>query len=107
MAKRIPKGTWVEIHAVLLHPGERAPQVPSDTQDVPLEMRAKGFLTAPAALGDEAEIDTPAGRRLRGTVTTANPPYTHGFGPPIPELSTISGEVRRILRDAGAIDEGA
>ena len=106
MAERIPKGTWVEIHAVLLRPGERAPQVPEDTRDVPLEMRAKGFLTAPAALGDEAEIETSAGRRLRGTVTTANPPYTHGFGPPIPELSTIGNEVRRILREAGAFDEG-
>lgn len=98
---RIAKGTWVEIHAIVLPPGERAPQVPEDTKRAPLEMRAKGFLVEAAALGEEGEIVTAAGRRLRGTVTAADPPYTHGFGPPVPELSTIGGEVRDILRERG------
>ncbi len=98
MAEHIPEGTWVEIHRVVLPPGERAPQVPDDTRAVPLEMRVKGFLAAPAALGEEAEILTPAGRRLCGTLTAVNPAYTHGFGPPIPELSSIGQEVRAILR---------
>jgi hypothetical protein len=101
MAEQIPKGTWVEIHAVVLQPGERAPQVPKDTQGVPLEMLAKGFLRAPAAPGEEAEIVTSVGRRLRGTLTAANPPYAHSFGPPIPELSAVGGEVRDILRKRG------
>jgi hypothetical protein len=103
MTERIAKDTWVEIYSILLPAGERASQVPQDTQHVPLEMRVKGFLAAPAALGEEAEIVTPAGRRLRGTLVEVNPAYTHGFGAPIPELSTIGGEVRTILRERGHI----
>ncbi len=99
MAELIEKGTWVEIHEVVLPAGERAPKVPADTRDVPLEMRVKGFLVASAALGEKAEIMTPAGRRLCGTLTKSNPPYTHGFGPPIPELSAIGEEVKTMLRN--------
>ncbi len=98
MTERIEKGAWVEIHGVVLSPGERAPQVPTDTQGVPLEMRVKGFLVASATLGDQVEIMTPAGRRVRGTLTAGNPAYTHGFGPPIPELRGIGAEVRALLR---------
>lgn len=97
MIKPIAKGSWVEIYRVVLPAGERAPQVPEDTQKVPLEMRVKGFLTGPAVVGEEAEIITAAGRRLQGTLTQLNPAYSHGFGAPIPELSTIGGEVRSML----------
>jgi hypothetical protein len=103
MAERIAQGTLVEIQRCLLQPEERAPQVPGDTRQVPLEMRVKGTLLAPAAPGDEAEILTPAGRRLRGTLTAVNPAYTHGFGEPLPELSAIGGEVRAMLRERGLI----
>jgi hypothetical protein len=98
MAELIAKGTWVELHRVVLAPEERAPQVPEDTRRIPLEMRVKGVLVEPAALGEEAEILTPAGRRLRGTLVTSRPAYTHGFGPPIPELLPIGAEVKAILR---------
>jgi hypothetical protein len=101
MAELIARDTWVEIHQILLAAGDRAPQVPSDTQNVPLEMRVKGFLVEPALMGEEAEIITPAGRHLRGILAKANPAYTHGFGPPIPELSKIGVEVRDILRQQG------
>ena len=104
MADPIAKGTWVEIHRVVLAPGERAPQVPEDTQQVPLEMRVKGFLGETASLGEEAAIVTPAGRHLRGILAETNPAYTHGFGAPIPELSTIGGEVRAVRSRAGLID---
>lgn len=97
VAERIAAGRWVEIHRVVLRPGERAPHIPDDTRGVPLEMRVKGFLAEPAAPGEEAEIVTPAGRRLHGTLTDVNPAYTHGFGAPIPELSTIGREVRGLL----------
>jgi len=50
--------------------------------------------------GEAAEILTPAGRRLRGTLVAVNPAYTHGFGAPIPELSRIGSEVRAFLREA-------
>jgi hypothetical protein len=103
MAEGIAKGTWVEIYRIVLPAGERAPQVPEDTQHVPLEMRVKGFLAAPAALGEEAEIVTPAGRCLRGTLVEVNPVYTNGFGSPIPKLSASGSEVRTILRKRGSI----
>lgn len=93
----IPAGTWVEIGQVVLPAGERAPHLPEETRAVPLDLRAKGFLTAPAEPGAEAEIRTVAGRLLRGTLTTVNPAYDHGFGPPIPELLTIGTEVRALL----------
>lgn len=98
MNDRAAKDTWVEIHRVLLKKGARAPQVPQDTREVPLEMKVKGFLLHEAALGDEVEIVTAAGRRIRGTFSAVNPSYDHHFGPPIPELSTIGREVREILR---------
>ena len=101
MADLIAKGTWVEIHNIVLPVGERASQVPADTQKVPLEMRVKGFLVDSAALDDEAEIVTTVGRELYGKLVEVNPPYTHQFGAPIPELSTIGGEVRAILRETG------
>ena len=91
MAERAMQGAWVEIHRCVLQTGERAPQVPEDTRGVPLEMRVKGFLVAPV------------GRRLQGTLTAVNPAYTHGFGAPLPELSTIGGEVRAMLRERGLI----
>lgn len=103
MVERVVQGVWVEIHHCVLQAGERAPQVPEDTQRVPLEMRVKGFLVAPAAPGEAAEIVTPAGRRLQGTLTEVNPAYTHGFGAPLAELSTIGGEVRAMLRERGLV----
>lgn len=101
MTTSIDSGTWVEIHSIVLQANERAPQVPQDTQRVPLEMRVKGFLMAPASIGEDAEIETPTGRRLHGRLSEINPPYTHSFGPPIPELSIIGKSVRALLRDKG------
>jgi len=103
MTKLIEKDTWVEIHSIVLPAGERASQVPEDTQKVPLEMRAKGFLVESATLGDEVDIVTTVGRRLRGKLIEVNPAYTHQFGAPIAELSTIGGEVRTILRVRGQL----
>jgi hypothetical protein len=97
MAERIAKGTWVELERVILAPGERAPQVPDETQRVPLEMRVKGVLVADTALGEPAEVLTPAGRRLGGTLREAAPAYTHGFGPPVPELRAVGEELRARL----------
>jgi len=43
LANLAKKGDWVQIQVTILHPEERAPQVPEDTKKVPLEMRVKGF----------------------------------------------------------------
>ena len=98
MTERIGKGSWVEIQQIVLPAAERAPQVPDDTRRVPLEMRVKGYLLAPAAAGEEAEIVTAAGRRLRGVIRDVNPAYSHGFGVPIAELCGIGRELRALLR---------
>ena len=98
-ANVVDAGSWAEIHCVVLASGERAPQCPPDTQQVPLEMRVKGFLSLPARVGDKVEIVTMAGRYLQGTLTQGNPGYTHTFGPPIPELLSIGSEIRLILRE--------
>jgi hypothetical protein len=101
MAEPLAQGTWVEIGRTVLAAGERAPQAPEDTRRVPLEMRVKGVLAAPAAPGERAEIVTAAGRRLAGTLIQANPAYTHGFGEPIAELLPIGEEARVLLREKG------
>ena len=101
MAGLVSEGTWVEIGDVLLAPGERAPQVPDDTAAAALEMRARGFLNSDCTPGEQAEITTVTGRRLRGTLLAVNPTYAHGFGAPIPELLAIGGEVRALLRRDG------
>jgi hypothetical protein len=97
---RVARGTWVELQRVVLPAGERAPQVPEETQRVPLELRVKGFLVDEAALGESAEVATAAGRRLRGTLDRVLPCYEHGFGSPVPELLAVGAELRAILRGA-------
>jgi 2-amino-4-ketopentanoate thiolase alpha subunit len=99
MTERALKNTWVEIGGVVLQKDERAPNLPDDTKQVPLEMRVKGFLLHDAEKGGEAEIVTLSGRMVRGTLTGINPEYAHMFGRPIPELSPIAGEIRAILRE--------
>ncbi|MEG0291680.1 MAG: 2-amino-4-oxopentanoate thiolase subunit OrtA [Anaerovoracaceae bacterium] len=93
----VKKGEWVRIHKIILTPAERAPQVPDDTKEVPLEMWVKGFLQADAEIGAEVEIETVTGRRETGTLVELNPYYTHDFGKFVPELVAIDKQVREIL----------
>ncbi len=96
--RHVPAGTRVELHRVLLPPGERARSVPEETQRVPLELRVRGTLVDAARLGDEATIVTSVGRRHRGTLVDVDPSDAHGFGPAIPELAAIGEELRTLLR---------
>ncbi|HEX9260781.1 MAG TPA: hypothetical protein VF855_14675, partial [Acidimicrobiales bacterium] len=66
MGERVAAGTLVEIHRVVLPAGQRAPQVPAETQRVPLEMRVKGRLLVAAEPGDDVVVVTAAGRHLSG-----------------------------------------
>lgn len=99
MAERVEAGCLVEIRQVVLEPGARAPQVPEDTQRVPLELRVRGRLVAPASPGELAEIETRAGRRLRGMLVDASPSYDHGFGAPIRELEAAATQARALLAE--------
>lgn len=94
---KVAKGSWVQIEQVVLEPGQRAPQVPDDTKAVPLMLWVKGTLLEDAAIGDSVEIETAIGRRIAGKLVAENPPYTHGFGRPIPELLSLGNEFRALV----------
>lgn len=91
------KGDWVQVHSIVLTPAERAPQVPEDTKQVPLEMWVKGFLMADAQIGDEVEIETVTKRKTSGTLTQVQPTYTHSFGKFVPEILQIDQMLRMEL----------
>ena len=97
MTRQGRAGDWVQVYDVLLRPGERAPQVPDDTQAVPLEMRVKGFLQRDAELGDRATVRTATGRLVEGTLVAVNPAYQHDFGQPVSELMLAGAELRDML----------
>ena len=106
----ISRGTWVEIHKIILGPGARAPQAPEDTQKVPLELKARGFLLGDARLDEQVEIRTLSGRVLSGTLSATNPGYAHSFGEPIPELVPVGLELKKLLAErlnGGGMEEGA
>ncbi|MEL7646916.1 MAG: 2-amino-4-oxopentanoate thiolase subunit OrtA [Sedimentibacter sp.] len=93
----IKKGEWVLIHRNVLEPTQRAPQVPDDTKQVPLELWVKGYLQEDANIGDEVTVLTRTKREERGTLLEANPYYKHDFGKFVPELLRVSEQVRDIL----------
>ncbi|MHB1407080.1 MAG: 2-amino-4-oxopentanoate thiolase subunit OrtA [Desulfitobacteriaceae bacterium] len=93
------KGNWVEIWQEILRVGERAPQIPPDTQAVPLEMRVRGFLlNERAQTGDTVRIKTRIGREVEGRLLATEPRYAHTFGRPQPELLQIREKLVELLR---------
>lgn len=94
------RGDWVQVRQVILKPGQRAPQVPEDTSQVPLIRLVKGFLAQDANLGDTATITTVIGRTIGGELVAVNPHYEHSFGAPPAGFMRIGSELRRILGDA-------
>lgn len=86
MAEPIAAGTRVEVRFRLLESAERAPLLPPDTASLPYEVRVRGRLVADAALGEDAEVRTQAGRVLRGELVVVEPADSHTFGRPHPAL---------------------
>ena len=100
------KGDWVLIHKVILEAGNRAPSVPEDTKDVPLEMWDKGFLlNQEANIGDRVQIETYIGRKTEGFLLEINPYWKHNFGKSIPELLYIGRQARELLSEEGDLDD--
>lgn len=91
------KGDWVKVYNIVLTSSERAPQVPEDTRNVPLEMWVKGFLAEDAKLGEKVEVETITGRKVTGELVEVDPCYDHSFGKNIPELLQIGKQLRGIL----------
>ena len=48
-------------------------------------------------VGDEVEIQTITGRRVRGKLVEANPYYSHSFGNTVPEVFKIGLQLKEIL----------
>jgi len=92
------KGDWVRIHNIVLEVGERSPNIPEDTQNVPLELWDKGFLLNDKAnIGDMVEVETYIGRKIKGKLIEVNPYYAHDFGKNVPELLYIGRQVRTLI----------
>ena len=90
------KGDWVQISNRILPAGERAPQVPADTQQCDLMMWVKGFLQQDAQLGDQVEIIIAIGSKATGALCAINPGYTHTYGSFVPELVAIQHQLREL-----------
>ncbi len=102
---RCRAGDWVEVERVLLEPADRSKNLPPETAGVPLRMWIKGFAQGPAAIGDDATVETMTGRHVSGRLSAVNPGYFHTFGNPIPELAHVGQDLRARLaeyRRAGA-----
>ena len=95
--KQAKKGDWVQICNTILKAGERAPQVPEDTQQCDLKMWVKGFIQEDAELGNDVEIITSIGRRVTGQLCEVNPKYIHTYGDFVPELVQIQHQLREIV----------
>jgi len=93
----IKKGTWVQIHKIVLKPEDRTATLPEDTKKVPLEMWVKGFLLADADLLDSVTIKTLTGRVETGTLIKENPTYLHNYGDFVPEILEIDKIVKNEL----------
>ncbi|NLY85579.1 MAG: 2-amino-4-ketopentanoate thiolase [Tissierellia bacterium] len=92
------RGDWVRIHNIVLEAGQRASNIPEDTQSVPLEMWVKGFLLDEAAnIGDKVKVETYIGRIVEGTLIEVNPYYKHDYGKAVPEVLYIGRQAREIL----------
>ena len=95
-------GDWVRIHNIILEVGERATNIPEDTQNVPLEMWDKGFLLDDnAKIGDMVKVETYIGRVIEGRLIELNPYYKHDFGKSVPELLYIGRQARELLAKVG------
>jgi 2-amino-4-ketopentanoate thiolase alpha subunit len=87
---RAKKGDLVQIHLVILTPGERSSSLPVATRAVPYEGWVKGFLLdQEAVIGDPVRIESFIGRELSGVLSDINPVYDHNFGEPQPILNSI------------------
>lgn len=95
-------GEWVRIHNIVLEVGQRASNIPEDTQNVPLEMWDKGFLIdEEARIGDKVKVETYIGRTVEGTLIEINPYWEHDFGKAVPELLYIGRQARELLSKDG------
>ena len=94
-------GDFVRIHNIVLKVGERADNLPEDTKKVPLEMWNGQIQTIllekEAEIGEEVEVITITGRKVKGILVEINPVYRHNYGEFVPEILQIGLQARKIL----------
>lgn len=93
----IKKGSWVQIHKIILKPEERTALIPEETKIVPLEMWVKGYLNNDAEMNDEVTVTTLTNRIESGTLVTYEPSYHHDYGDFVSELHQIDQMVTTAL----------
>lgn len=93
----IRKGSWVQIHKIILNPEERTALIPEETKKVPLEMWVKGFLNSDASLNEEVSVTTLTNRVETGTLVALDPSYHHDYGDFVSELHQIDSMVKTAL----------
>ncbi|PKK39804.1 hypothetical protein ABB02_00857 [Clostridiaceae bacterium JG1575] len=98
-------GDFVRIQCVLLPSCERTGNLPEDTRKEDLLMWTKGFLKEEAALGDCVSVVTAAGREASGRLIEEESVYEITYGGYVPELMTIGGTLRAILRTGKEKDQ--
>ncbi len=85
----IKKNTHVEIYQMILSPAQRADNLPSDTKEVPFEVRLKGTLLEDVNVGDLCLVKTRTGRIEKGVLIAVEPHYSHSFGHFVDELKRV------------------
>ena len=91
------KGDWVQVEEVVLKAGERAPQVPEDTQKCDLKMWVKGIAQEDGNSGDIIRIKTVTGRDTEGELVDINPRYVHDYGEFQQEILKIELQLKDIM----------
>jgi len=95
----VPAGTWVEIENVILAAHERTAALPDDTRVQDFVGRTRGFLAAPARLGERATVTTLIGRLVEGRLREVDPRNPVDFGDPVAQLLAIGPRSRHELAD--------
>lgn len=93
----VKKEDWIQIENVVLPAGNRAPQVPEDTQKCDLKIWVKGEALADAERGELVQVRTTTGRIAEGYPVEINPGYMHDYGEFQPELLKIERQLKEIL----------
>lgn len=91
------KGDWVQIEQLVLTAGNRAPQVPEDTQQCDLKLWVKGVAQNDVAVGETVEIVTATGRKTEGILVEVNPRYIHDYGVFQPALLKVEQQLKEIM----------
>ena len=95
----IKQGTFVEIETLVLDCPDRSPGIPEDTKKTQLRMWVRGFVNSDCDIGDEVEITTAIGRRIRGRLREVEPGYSHDFGRYVSEIAYVGKQAKGILEE--------